>query len=212
MTAKCDPSLIPAIPDLSFEGALWGAGVTYVAGIDEAGRGALAGPVTAAAVILPADEERLRDLRGVRDSKQLTPLGREHWAPRIKCTSLTWGVGYASPAEIDDLGIVLATRLAMLRAIAALDPQPEHLLIDYMCLPECLLPQTAMAKGDSRSLSIAAASILAKTSRDALLIQLDAQYPAYGFARHKGYSTPEHRRALKQQGPTPVHRHSFSWG
>jgi ribonuclease HII len=196
-------------PDLSFEVALWEQGVQLVAGIDEAGRGALAGPVAAAAVILPVDLGLCQELKGVRDSKQMTPRARAAWEGRLRNRAVTWGVGFASHQEIDALGIVPATRLAVQRAVAALSCQPQHLLVDFLRLPDLHIPQTSLVKGDARCLSIAAASVLAKTSRDALLCQLDVQYPQYGFAAHKGYGTLYHRQALAQFGPSPVHRRSF---
>lgn len=201
---------LPSDPDLSFEIALWQQGRQAVAGIDEAGRGALAGPVTAAAIILPADPYMSQQLNGVRDSKQMTQLARTRWAIRLKEIALAWGVGFASPAEIDAIGIVPATRLAALRAVQQLKPQPEHLLIDYLSLPEISLPQTSLVKGDARCYSIAAASILAKTSRDQLCHELDSQYPGYGFSQHKGYGTRLHLAALRRLGPAPVHRRSFA--
>jgi ribonuclease HII len=209
MAVKFDLSLLPAAPDFHFESELWAKGIKYVAGIDEAGRGALAGPVSAAAMVLPAEIELQELLEGVRDSKEMTPEQREFWSWRLKKFALSWGVGFASHQEIDTLGIVPATRLAVQRAVNELAPAPQHLLIDYLELPECPLPQTALVKGDSRSLSIAAASILAKTSRDALMRQMDICYPDYGFATHKGYATATHRRALLRLGPTPIHRRSF---
>jgi ribonuclease HII len=206
--------IIPEFPDLSFERALWQSGLPFVAGIDEAGRGALAGPVSAAAVILPPDLastglEQL--LHGVRDSKEMTPAARQTWASRITCIALAAGVGFASAQEIDTLGIVPATRLAIQRALAELCLSPLHLLVDYLPLPDIPLPQTSLVKGDARSLSIAAASILAKTSRDALMCHLDTLYPAYGFALHKGYGVPHHLTQLTSLGPCPEHRRSFSW-
>lgn len=140
----------------------------------------------------------------------MTPLARMHWAIRLKEIALAWGIGYASSDEIDAIGIVPATRLAALRAVQQLKPQPEHLLIDYLSLPEISLPQTSLVKGDARCYSIAAASILAKTSRDQLCNDLDSQYPGYGFSQHKGYGTRLHLAALAQLGPAPVHRQSFA--
>lgn len=207
----CDRALIPAQPDLSFEQALWQAGLTAVAGIDEAGRGALAGPVAAAAVILPPDEALGEQLRGVRDSKQMTAQQREAWREVIVRQALAWGVGYAEPGEIDRLGIVPATQLAVQRALQALTITPAHLLLDYLFLPEVSLPQTALVKGDCRSLSIAAASVLAKTARDAQLRELDLSFPGYGFAAHKGYGTQAHRQALQRLGPCLIHRQSFAF-
>jgi ribonuclease HII len=205
-----DRTLIPSEPDLSFELALWGAGLATVAGVDEAGRGALAGPVSAAAVILPPDPEMGRCLNGVRDSKQLSPDQREKAREKILQYATAWGVGFATNEEIDQIGILPATRLAAYRALGSLSIPPVHLLLDYIFLPEITLPQTALIKGDCRSLSIAAASILAKTARDAVLRELDLSFPGYGFATHKGYGTIAHRAALHRLGVCPVHRHSFA--
>jgi ribonuclease HII len=205
-----DRSLIPDEPDLSFERSLWDAGLTAVAGIDEAGRGALAGPVSAAAVILPPDPAIGNWLKGVRDSKQLTPDQRETTREKILQLALAWGVGYATNEEIDLIGILPATRIAAWRALKSLSISPAHLLLDYIFLPDIPVPQTALIKGDCRSLSIAAASILAKTARDATLRELDQVYPGYGFAAHKGYGTEAHRAALQRLGACPLHRLSFS--
>lgn len=201
---------IPTAPDLHFELSLWQAGQTAVAGLDEAGRGAWAGPVCAGAVILPPDPAVLNRLNGVRDSKQMTPRQRAAWAEQIQAAALTWGVGFASNEEIDAQGILPATRLAMQRALQALSLPPQHLLIDALRLPDDARPQTALIKGDARSLSIAAASVLAKTSRDALMTGLEEQFPGYGFARHKGYGTSQHREALVALGPCALHRFSFA--
>jgi ribonuclease HII len=205
-----DRSEIPLSPDIHFESALWADHCFSIAGIDEAGRGAWAGPVYAGAVILPPDPEIVQRLHHVRDSKQMSPLSREFWANEIKNQAAAWGVGSASHQEIDELGIVPATRLAMMRALSQLAQPTLHLLLDAMLLPEVDLPQTSLIKGDARSLSIAAASVLAKTSRDAWMVQMDERYPGYGFARHKGYGTAVHRAALQDQGPCPIHRFSFS--
>lgn len=198
------------LPDLTFEQQLW-AIYPYVAGLDEAGRGALAGPVCVASVILPPNAPHLpRTLAGVRDSKQIPPPERERLAARIKESALAWGVGFASAEEIDALGIVHATRLAAERALQALSVAPSYLLTDFrLDLPEIPLPQTALVKGDQRSLSIAAASILAKTSRDALMNELEPAYPGYGLGKHKGYGTLAHRLALQRLGYSAVHRKSF---
>jgi ribonuclease HII len=179
--------------------------------MDEAGRGALAGPVCVGAVILPFKHARLSStLSGVRDSKELTPLKREQLAPRIKKIALAHAVGFSSPEEIDELGIVPATRLAASRALEALSIFPDFLLTDFRLeLPELGLSQAALVKGDQRSLSIASASILAKTARDELMMDLDAQYPSYGFAKHKGYGTLFHRKAIAQFGFSPTHRKTF---
>ena len=197
-------------PDLSHEKKLWIA-YQYIAGLDEAGRGALAGPVCVGAVILPDDNPHLvRTLSGVRDSKQLTPRQRDQLAPRIKEIARAWGIGFASADEIDALGIVPATRLAASRALEAMSFLPDFLLTDFRLeLPELDLSQTALVKGDQHSLSIASASILAKTARDKLLVELDPQYPQYGFARHKGYGTLAHCRMITKFGFSPVHRKTF---
>jgi len=197
-------------PDLSFELPLWAAGTLHLAGLDEAGRGAWAGPVAAAAVILPQDADLCIQLKGVRDSKQMTPRQRGVWAVEIRRTALAWGVGFASHTEIDALGILPATRLAMQRALAQLAFPPHHLLLDAVHLPEVALPQTVLIKGDVHSLSIAAASVLAKTVRDKLLVAWELEYPEYGFARHKGYGTAAHRQALQAKGPCPLHRLTFA--
>jgi len=210
MPTRIDPAVIPSSPNLQFEKEIWDAGLDHIAGIDEAGRGALAGPVAAAAVILYHQESIAQDLLGVRDSKEMSPALRVFWALRIQALSLTFGVGFASSDEIDDLGIVPATRLAALRAIAVLTPPPMHLLLDYLFIPDLSLPQTSLIKGDARSLSIAAASVLAKTSRDALMLEKDEQYPGYGFAAHKGYGTKTHRQSIAHFGPTPIHRMTFA--
>ncbi len=209
MPAKYDRRLIPLAPDLSLEMDLWQANIYHVAGIDEAGRGALAGPVSAAALILPPDLDISLQLMGVKDSKQLTPSERQYWAGQLRDLALAYGVGFASNQEIDEVGILPATRLAIQRALMQMSIQPQHLLVDYLELPDCPLPQTSIIKGDARSLSIASASILAKTSRDEYLVQLEDQYPGYGFARHKGYGTYAHRLAIGRLGFTPLHRRSF---
>jgi ribonuclease HII len=200
-------SLYP-FPTLEFERNLWNDGFTRIAGIDEAGRGAWAGPVAAAAVILPANPSLTLSLNRVRDSKLMTPLARETWTPRIKESALGWGVGFASAEEIDTLGIVPATKLAATRALE--DLFPDFLLTDYLIFREIELPQTALVKGDQRSLSVAAASVLAKTARDASMRELDGQYPGYGFARHKGYGTRLHQEAIKTLRRCKIHRKSFS--
>ncbi len=198
-------------PNTFFETQLWKSGLLHIAGLDEAGRGALAGPVAVGAVILPNQKALLsRTLAGVRDSKQMTPLERETLAPRIKETALTWSVGFASADEIDSQGIVCATRLAALRALGGLSLAPQYLLTDFRLeLPQLDTPQTALVKGDVLCLSIAAASVLAKTARDALMCELDSCYQGYGLGKHKGYGTQAHRSALERLGFSPVHRRSF---
>jgi ribonuclease HII len=197
-------------PDLNYELPLWAAGTLHLAGLDEAGRGAWAGPVSAGAVILPMDADLCITLKGVRDSKQMTSRQRFAWAVKIRRTALAWGVGFASHTEIDAMGILPATRLAMQRALEQLVLPPQHLLLDAVRLPAVALPQTVLIKGDVHSLSIAAASVLAKTARDELLIAWEQEYPGYGFARHKVYGTAAHRQALQDKGPCPLHRFSFA--
>lgn len=196
-------------PDINFEKRLWMKSFTLVAGIDEAGRGAWAGPVTAGAVILPAKTAILKDLNGVRDSKQMTARQRGIWAEVIKQTAITWAVGLATNEEIDAIGILPATRLAMKRAIESLEIIPQYLLIDAVKLGDIKLPQTALIHGDALVLSIAAASVLAKTTRDAILVDMANDYPGYGFERHKGYGTKMHREQLISLGPAEVHRFSY---
>jgi ribonuclease HII len=207
---KFDPSLLPPAPDLTFERSLWSGQVGHVAGVDEAGRGALAGPVAAAAVILPQSPDLEKRLNGLNDSKKLTPRQRDRWADALRELTLSWAVGFAEAEEIDLLGIIPATRLAMARALSGLLVQPHHLLLDFLLLPESSLPQTALTKGDCRSASIAAASVLAKVTRDERMDNYDAQFPQYGFARHKGYATRFHLDVLERTGPCPIHRMSFA--
>ncbi len=216
MTRALNPAKYPS---LDYEKRLWQAGYQHVAGIDEAGRGALAGPVCAAAVLLPADSSLTQTLREVRDSKLMTPLARQAWAPVIQAIALAFGIGFASAQEIDALGIVPATKLAAMRALARLSPSPlsspaplspDYLLTDYLVFPNSELPQTALVKGDRLSLSIAAASVLAKTARDARMRELDSLFPTYGFARHKGYGTRFHQEAIRRIGLCEIHRKSFS--
>lgn len=198
-------------PDLREEMALFAAGYRYIAGLDEAGRGCWAGPVVAGAVVLPLDQPDLPQLlEGVRDSKQLTPRQRERLFGTIRSTALAVGVGIVPPDMIDELGIVPATRQAMGLAILQLGLVPDFLLIDFLNLPELSIPQRSIASGDAQSLSIAAASIVAKVTRDRWMVQLDGQYPGYGFASHKGYGTRQHRESLAHLGPSPVHRLSFA--
>lgn len=198
-------------PSISFESDLWDEGLVHIAGLDEAGRGALAGPVAVGAVILPNDKTLLAStLAGARDSKQLTPRKRESLAKPIKQTAVQWAVGFSTPREIDMQGIVRATRLAAIRALHQFTVNPQYLLTDFRLeLPQIDIPQTAIIKGDAHCLSIACASILAKTERDALMRELDSQYPGYGLGKHKGYGTQAHRSALKRLGVSSIHRHSF---
>ncbi len=194
-------------PSLVWEGSLWQQGIHWVAGVDEVGRGSLAGPVVAAAVILPVQMDAT-ELEGVRDSKQLRPPQRTRWADRIRQVALAVGIGSASAAEIDQINIRQATVLAMQRALAELD-RFEHILLDGLPLAELGSRQTALVKGDQISLSIAAASIVAKVWRDTLMQNWDRQYPGYGWRTNVGYGTPEHRLALQDLGLTPLHRRSF---
>jgi len=198
-------------PDLRLESDLWDSGLIHVAGLDEAGRGALAGPVAVGAVILPNELALLsQPLDGVRDSKQLTPRARESLAPKIKETALAWSVGFADAEEIDAQGIVRATRLAALRALHQFPVTPQYLLTDFRLeLPQLDISQTSIVKGDAHCLSIACASILAKTERDALLRELDSRHPGYGLGKHKGYGTLAHRSAMKRLGLSSIHRRSF---
>ena len=198
-------------PDLTYETNLWSC-YKHIAGLDEAGRGALAGPVAVGAVILPQVDSALllQALAGVRDSKQMTPLERETLAPCIQETAVTWCVAFASAEEIDTIGIVRATRLAALRAVHGLSFSPEYLLTDFRLeLPQLDISQTALVKGDALCLSIAAASVLAKTARDELMRDLDLQYQGYGLGKHKGYGTQSHRSAMKRMGMSPIHRKTF---
>lgn len=197
-------------PDLDREKELWKKGFTLIAGIDEAGRGAWAGPVVAAAVMLPDDLQIIKKLCGVRDSKQMTARQRDLWVNRIKELATAWSVGSASNVEIDEMGILPATRVAMIRAIEGLSIQPQQLLIDGVKLTEVAIPQTSLIKGDVHVLSIAAASVVAKTTRDAMLVEFDGQYHDYGFARHKGYGTRVHREQLQAHGSSAIHRFSYS--
>jgi ribonuclease HII len=198
-------------PGLDHEKALQSQGYRLIAGVDEAGRGAWAGPVYAAAAVLPLDRPELRRvLNGVDDSKRLLPQRRETLLGVINDVALCVDVGVATPAEIDTLGIALATRLAMQRAVEALTVSPDALLIDYVTLPRVDLPQRSLPKADSYCLSVAAASIVAKVRRDRWMVEMDDRYPGYGFARHKGYGTAHHRAALARLGPSPLHRMSWA--
>jgi ribonuclease HII len=177
--------------------------------VDEVGRGALMGPVVAAAVILP-DNIKARWRSKVRDSKQLSPEDREYLYGFIKEVAISTGTGSISNDVIDRVGIARATRLAMIAAIEQLKPEPQYILIDYFSLPEILLPNRGIEDGDTLCFSIASASIIAKVTRDRLVTEMDREYPGYGFAGHKGYGTREHLECLRQKGPCPLHRRSFS--
>ena len=178
---------------------------TYICGIDEAGRGPLAGPVVAGAVILP----RGCEIFHLNDSKKLSAARREELYDEIMEKAVSVGVGMASPARIDEINILQATYEAMRQAVDSLSTEPELLLNDAVTIPEMTIPQVPIIKGDAKSVSIAAASIIAKVTRDRLMIQYDDILPGYGFAQNKGYGSKEHIEALKSLGPTPIHRHSF---
>ncbi len=190
---------------LRYEKKAWAAGAVMVAGVDEVGRGSLFGPVVAAAVIL----DRNYRIRGLRDSKLLLAERREVLAPRIREHAIAWAVAAVDAARIDQINIYHASRLAMREAVMRLQPAPDHLLIDAVRL-DCAFPQKAIIHGDALSASIAAASILAKVERDRIMCEWDAVFPEYGLASHKGYTTPQHVAALRQFGPTPLHRMSFA--
>jgi ribonuclease HII len=196
---------------LRFERILWARGTLRVAGVDEAGRGPLAGPVVAAAVVLPP-AGRLDALDAVEDSKRLRPAVREALYDKIVQTAVTHGVGIASDREIDSLNIHRAARLAMERAVAGCRPLPDFLLVDGLFTIQAGCPQCAVVRGDGHSLSVAAASILAKVTRDRIMVKLAEAYPHYGFEKHKGYGTRMHLDAIRRYGPSPVHRLTFSLG
>ena len=180
-----------------------------VGGLDEVGRGPLAGPVVAGVAVLPSSPKG-HWLSLIRDSKQLTPSQRDRALPYLQDNALALEVGISSCQEVDDLGIVVATRLAMARALAALPLMPQFLLLDAILLPDVRIPQKAIVHGDALCTSIAAASIVAKVTRDRMMKEQDSVYPGYGFAKHKGYGTPEHLRNLGRLGPCAIHRYSFA--
>lgn len=197
-------------PTLDHERRAWSAGRAIVAGIDEVGRGALAGPVMAAAVVLRDDEACRGLLATVRDSKALSPAARVAQDTAVRQVAAGVAVGAATAAEIDEVGIVAATELAMLRAVDGLPAPPDHLLVDGYPVRGWSGGQDAVVKGDRRILSIAAASVVAKVARDALMVELAATYPGYCFQRHKGYGTAMHLAAIHALGPSPHHRLSWS--
>ncbi|MGI6412370.1 MAG: ribonuclease HII [Syntrophomonadaceae bacterium] len=180
-------------------------GYRCIAGVDEVGRGALAGPVVAAAVILPVDVF----LPGVNDSKKLSPAKRAKLADEIKSTAISWSIAYVYPPYLDQINILHATREAMVLAVRHLSPLPDYILIDALRLPELAVEQRSIVKGDLLSISIAAASIIAKVERDKSMEVFDALYPGYGFAQHKGYATSQHVKVLLEKGPCSLHRQSF---
>ena len=199
---------IRCTPSFAEEEKLVMQGYRYIAGVDEVGRGALAGPVVAAAVILP-HRFKAGWLRQVKDSKLLTPDKREYLFDHIQEAAISTGVGIISHRIIDTRNIVRATRLAMKRAIAQLSPAADTLLIDFLSLPEVPIPQKGIVNGDGLCFSIACASIIAKVTRDHLMIEMDAVYPGYKLGKHKGYCTEEHVAHLNRLGPSPIHRRSF---
>lgn len=189
-----------------FEAQAWKTGLTRVAGLDEAGRGPLAGPVVAAAVIM----DPARRVRGVRDSKVLSPERRLELFEEIQARALGVGIGIVDHETIDRVNILEATRLAMRRALDALVPAPDFVITDFVALRDLPCPQRNLVDGDARCATVAAASIVAKVTRDRLMQEADRQFPQYGFARHKGYATPDHLAALDRHGPCPLHRRTFS--
>jgi ribonuclease HII len=192
-------------PDLRYERRLWKLGIDAVAGVDEAGVGPMAGPVVAAAVVFAPETF----ISGVHDSKQLSHEQREELFTPIQERAIAIGVGIAEVNEIDRLNIYWATMSASRRALAALSLTPGHVLVDGRLIPSLKLPQTKIVGGDRKSFCIAAASIIAKVTRDRMMVDLDGQYPGYGFAQHKGYCTNEHMQLLIKLGPSPIHRRSF---
>jgi ribonuclease HII len=196
------------MPSFIEEEQLAAKGYRLVAGVDEAGRGALAGPVVAAAVILPSSVDAAQ-LDGVKDSKLISPAKRERLFHHIYEVAISVGVGMAPHYLVDSLGIIKATRIAMKQAIERLSPSPESLLIDYMHLPELKMPQKGITHGDNLCFSIACASIIAKVTRDRIMVKFDRDYPGYGLAQHKGYGTRQHVACLLRLGACPIHRRSF---
>ncbi|MGB8011080.1 MAG: ribonuclease HII [Terriglobales bacterium] len=194
---------------LNFEKRAWAAGATYVAGVDEVGRGSLFGPVVAAAVILYRNDDPAHRIRGLRDSKLLPAERREELALLIRQRAIAWAIAAVDSARIDQINIYQASRLAMLHAVQQLEPAPSHLLVDAVRL-DCDLPQEPIIHGDALSVSIAAASILAKVERDRMISAWDPVFPMYGLASNKGYGTPPHLAALREYGPSPLHRQSFA--
>lgn len=205
-------------PSLEYEHAFWRDGFSRVAGLDEAGRGALAGPVVAAAVILPrikntqqwTRHELFQTIARANDSKQLNERARENLFQPICEIAVAYAIGSASQIEIDELNILRASHLAMRRALENLSPPPNALLLDALVLEHVTIPQQGIIHGDALALSISAASILAKVTRDRMMRELDAQFPHYHFAHNKGYGTPEHLRALREFGASPIHRKTYA--
>ena len=208
MPRKTQEQLIVQYHEMSYyENQLREKGYRYIAGLDEAGRGPLAGPVVAGAVILPPDTELV--IPGVDDSKKLSGLRRGKLLEEIKAKAIAWAVGIVDVEKIDQINILQATKKAMKQAVEGLQTSPEILLIDAVELAQVSLPQQPLIHGDALSVSIAAASIVAKETRDALMIALDSLYPEYGFASNKGYGSAQHIAALRKYGPCPIHRRTF---
>jgi ribonuclease HII len=196
-------------PNLNEENGLSAKGYRLIAGVDEAGRGALAGPVVAAAVILPQYPD-FPWLKSVRDSKEVPPAKRESLFDLIKQEAVAVGVGIIAPQTIDVIGILNATKIAMCYAVTQLSYPPDFLLVDYLRLPQLRTTQKPIVRGDKLCISIACASIIAKVTRDRIMVELDQLHPGYGLAHHKGYGTKLHVSCLQQHGPSPIHRHSFT--
>jgi ribonuclease HII len=197
-------------PTLAQELRLWQSGYRFVAGVDEAGRGALAGPVVAAAVIVPVGTAGAGIWGAVADSKLLTPAERLVLVPQIQAAAVAWGIGAVPATQIDQMGIAPATRLAMTQAIAALGQQPDYLLLDWVRLPQLNIAQESFTKADRDIVAVAAASILAKVYRDQVMVELHTTYPCYRFHNHKGYGTAVHLAAIQAYGPCAEHRHTFA--
>lgn len=193
-------------PTFEFEASLWGQGMNIIAGVDEVGAGCLAGPVVTAAVVLPREV----NIAKLRDSKTLSPAQREKIALEIKEVTVAWAIGLSTPQEIDEINIRQADFLAMRRALEGLKIEYDAVLSDGFAIPGLVCHQQAIIKGDQKSKSIAAASIIAKVYRDALMVEYEKEFPGYGFAQHKGYGTAEHCLALKTLGPCPIHRFSYA--
>ena len=196
---------MPRTAPYRYEAQAWRAGLSRIAGLDEAGRGPLAGPVVAAAVVIAPD----RRIKGLCDSKLLPAEKREILFGAIQARAIAVGVGVVDHLTIDRINILEATRVAMMQALAGLAVAPELVITDFVALRECPCPQRNLVDGDARCATVAAASIIAKVTRDRLMCELDAAYPEYGFARHKGYATPEHIAAIDRHGLCPLHRRSF---
>ncbi|HEV2696123.1 MAG TPA: ribonuclease HII [Verrucomicrobiae bacterium] len=212
--AECSHHMAKRIDQFEFERVLWQQNIARIAGVDEAGRGPLAGPVVAAAAILPsrwAQAGLPRELSGLNDSKQLTEVQREHYFEFLTaCGEIEFGVALVEAGIIDEINILQATHRAMNEALAQLKPLPPHALVDGLPVKTLRVPQTAIVKGDARSYSIAAASVLAKVTRDRLMLTYHAQWPEYAFAEHKGYGTAKHLAAIAKHGACPIHRMTFA--